>query len=316
MPIFNTNKSGTATFTRGRLANNRGNLGTIKQAVTDGDTIRVSLPGGQGLRMLGCDTPEKKIEFPSGGFVPLNDARWKDYFATLWDDSKWGAFNPALPAGLKAHLKNRMKADVTENHWKHATAATKGLADLLEEDRIALAISADKLSIFAAFAHEILDRYGRPLVFINADVPDEAKRPEIYNARMIGKGFATPFFMWPNVEPFRKMKIADAAVPPKQLRKMVKSARKLQAARAMAAAAREMRLGIYDAAKPLQLQASELRFLARRAAPDRCVIDIGQHVTDSKLIKPDRYIDVPNAEDRLYIPAEYVPLFQAKGWTL
>lgn len=314
MPIFDTNWSGTASFTRGKLANRLGNPGTIEQAVTDGDTIRVSLPGGQGLRMLGCDTPEKQIEFRKSGFVKLNDKRWAQYFGSLWDDKKWGPFKPPLSAALKTHLKKRIKSDVAANQWAHASAATQSLAGLIADDRKALKLSDDKLRIFAAFAHEILDRYARPLVFVNADVKDKASRPDLYNVRMIGNGRASPLFMWPNIEPFRKLKVTEAAMPPKQLRKAVGSASKLQAARKLAARARKKGIGIYDAANALQLAAFELRYLARRAAPDRWVIDIGEKAMGNQLIEPGRYFEIANAEDRLFIPAEYVPLFRAAGW--
>jgi endonuclease YncB( thermonuclease family) len=316
MPIFQSNKAGNATFTRGLLANRLGNPGTVEQAVTDGDTIRVRLPGGQGLRMLGCDTPEKKIEFPGtpGAFVNLNDRRWADYFAAVWNDKTWGAFKPPLPAPLKAHLKGRMTGAVTANHWRHAVAATKGLAEMIEADRTTLGQTVDRFKIFAAFAHEVLDRYGRPLVFVNADVKDAAGRPEIYNVRMIGAGLATPFFMWPNIEPFRKLKITDAAMPPSQFRKAVATAHKLQQARKVAAAARAAGKGIYNTKDPLQLHAFELRFLSRRAAPDRWVIDIGSAAKTNHLVAPHDYFKIACPEDRLFIPAEYVPLFRAKGW--
>ena len=315
MPIFDSNKSGTATFARGYLANRVGNPGTVAQAVTDGDTIRVRLPGGQGLRLLGCDTPEKKIEFRKSGFVALNDPRWTAYFKTVWNTAKWGAFDPPLPDGLKSHLKKKLKDDAALNQWNHALAATKSLAELVEGDRKAFKLPAEKFRVFAAFSHEILDRYGRPLVFANIDVKEPVKRPELYNARMIANGRATPFFMWPNIEPFRKMKITEAALPPKEMHKELQKAKKLQAARKLAAAARQKGLGIYDKNKPLQLHAFELRYLARRAAPDRWVIDIGDNAGGSKLVRPGQYHTIAHPEDRLFIPAEYVPLFMKNGWT-
>jgi hypothetical protein len=31
-------------------------------------------------------------------------------------------------------------------------------------------------------------------------------------------------------------------------------------------------------------------------------------------MQPQRYIEIPNFEDRLFVPAEYVPLFVERGW--
>jgi hypothetical protein len=56
----------------------------------------------------------------------------------------------------------------------------------------------------------------------------------------------------------------------------------------------------------------ELRFLARRSPPDRWVIDLS--ADDDRLHPPQSYIAIPNAEDRLFLPAEYVPLFVENGW--
>jgi hypothetical protein len=56
----------------------------------------------------------------------------------------------------------------------------------------------------------------------------------------------------------------------------------------------------------------ELRYLARRTAPERWVIDLGGN--DDTLIPPQGYFQVANPEDRLFVPAEYVPLFVEAGW--
>jgi hypothetical protein len=90
MAILNANEAGTLVHSIGKPANRAGNPGSIEQAVVDGDTLRVLLPGGQGLRFLGCDTPEKSIEFPltpaqvaagrkRGQFLKLEDPRGDDF---------------------------------------------------------------------------------------------------------------------------------------------------------------------------------------------------------------------------------------------
>jgi hypothetical protein len=57
----------------------------------------------------------------------------------------------------------------------------------------------------------------------------------------------------------------------------------------------------------------ELRFLAQRRAPNRWVIDLSQ--SDNHLLHPQEYT-IPNPEDRLYIPEEYLLLFKSKGWRI
>jgi hypothetical protein len=42
------------------------------------------------------------------------------------------------------------------------------------------------------------------------------------------------------------------------------------------------------------------------------VIDLSKN--DDVLIKPQEYYTIPNVEDRLFIPEEYVPLFVEAGW--
>jgi len=46
--------------------------------------------------------------------------------------------------------------------------------------------------------------------------------------------------------------------------------------------------------------------------PDRWVIDMSSD--DNLLIRPQGYYRIKNAEDRLFIPPEYVPLFVEAGW--
>lgn len=325
MAIFNASLTGALIYSLGKPANSKGHAGTVEQAVVDGDTIRVLLPGGQGLRFLGCDTPEKRIELPlrpgtsapekkrdAPHFVPLNDPQWDEFLDSVFDNERWGPFKPTLSAALTRHLKSRIKDNAAGNQWTHATAATKGLQDLIEKDCKTRGIDSEALTFFIAYAHEVLDRYGRPLVFINISEKDKDRRPESYNLRMIAAGLASPFFMWPNIDPFRKLSVLEAAMTPKELRRMTGRSQSLQGARTAAAEARKAGKGIYGGKDPLQLLAFELRFLARRAAPDRYVIDLS--ADDNALIPPTKYFTVPNQEDRLFVPAEYVPLFKEKGW--
>jgi hypothetical protein len=35
---------------------------------------------------------------------------------------------------------------------------------------------------------------------------------------------------------------------------------------------------------------------------------------DDVICRPDSYYKIPNAEDRLYVPEEFVPLYVEAGW--
>jgi hypothetical protein len=62
----------------------------------------------------------------------------------------------------------------------------------------------------------------------------------------------------------------------------------------------------------LGLLAFELRFVSRRQPPDRWVVDLGRD--DEVLLLPQAYLRIPNPEDRLVVPAEYVPPWEQHGW--
>jgi hypothetical protein len=55
-----------------------------------------------------------------------------------------------------------------------------------------------------------------------------------------------------------------------------------------------------------------VRFLAQRRPPDRRIIDLSK--SENILIKPQEYYTISDAEDRLFIPPEYVSLFVEFGW--
>lgn len=76
--------------------------------------------------------------------------------------------------------------------------------------------------------------------------------------------------------------------------------------------ARENGIGVFDRQDPLRLLPFDVGFLSRRRPPDRWVIDLSKN--DDVLIKPQNYYTVPNVEDRLFLPEEYVPLFVEAGW--
>jgi endonuclease YncB( thermonuclease family) len=290
-------------------------VGSVRQQVHDGDTINVRADGNFGVRLLGVDAPEVSIPLPSESrFVLLSDGRWEAYlsdpFAAGLPD-----FDPPLEPGLVEHLRSRAGAGATANHHRHAEAAEDAFEAEILADMETLGLSKEDFRFFLAFAYEVMDRYGRFLCYINREQRDPRRpepRPRSYNERLLAAGMVKPYFIWPNVDPFlREPSISAAVIPPRAARR-VGGDNALGAAREAVRAARERGLGVFEAQDPLRLQPFEMRYLSRRRPPDRWVIDLGED--DDLLVAPQRYHEIPNPEDRLFVPEEYVPLFVEAGW--
>lgn len=58
----------------------------------------------------------------------------------------------------------------------------------------------------------MIDGYGRLLGYLNRDQP-VGERPPSYNERLLTKGEVTPYFIWPNLNPYRRVGALRAAVP-------------------------------------------------------------------------------------------------------
>jgi hypothetical protein len=174
---------------------------------------------------------------------------------------------------------------------------------------------------FLRFARDVLDRYGRLLAYINVSLPEGTSRPLTYNERQLEAGVALPYFIWPNVDPFKRQKDLPNAVPkPSGEVPTLANTGALGAARGWVKAARAAKKGVFSDDVPnahgkLLLESWELRYLARLGPPDRWVLDLtGQH--GDTLLPPTRYFEVPFPEERLFVPREYIELFQAKGWKM
>jgi hypothetical protein len=143
--------------------------------------------------------------------------------------------------------------------------------------------------------------------------------------RLLEAGVANPYFIWPNVDPFRgPSSLAAAVSEPGTASQLTRGDNALAEARTWVRAAREAGAGVFSKDDPL-LQAFEVRFLSRqstievdrgerevRRPPDRWVIDLSKE--DVALLPPQHYHTIPFPEDRLFVPAEYVPLFVEHGW--
>ena len=285
--------------------------GSVRSAAHDGDTIAVKTAGGFGVRFLGIDTPEISFTLPgSSRFVGIAKPEWEAFLADPFAKAL-PAFKTKLGAGLRAWLKRRVGAGVAANHARHAERGQRALEALIEADATALGRPSKDAPLFLAFAFEALDRYGRMLAFIHPSQPGAkpADRLASYNERQLVAGVALPYFIWPNVDPFLRDR---SALTPAKLRKALARASSLQASRRGVKAARERGIGVFAKDDPLRLAPFELRFLAGRRAPERWVIDLA--ATDGRLHRPQSYFQIPNDEDRLYLPSEMVPLFVENGW--
>jgi endonuclease YncB( thermonuclease family) len=295
-------------------------VGSVKQQVHDGDTIHVQAQGNLGVRFLGVDAPEMSFHLPGGTtFVPIADDRWEAFLADPFDP-QLPPFDPPLEQGLLDHLTSRVGAGTAPNHARLAEAAQRALEDEVEKDLSVMGAAKETFEFFVAFASEVMDRYGRLLGYLNRHQPDATTpepRPISYNERLLQSGMISPYFIWPNVNPFRanqSVVTAAESFPPGTARDVAEGEVTLRTARRWVRDARSAKVGLFVESDPLRLQPFELRFLARRQAPDRWVIDLSRN--DPFLIAPQRYHTIPQVEDRLFVPPEFVPLFQRNGWQL
>lgn len=290
--------------------------GTVNEQVHDGDTIVSRAVDNFGIRFLGIDTAEVSFSFPgTKRFVSLKDPQWNDFLQAPFD-ARWPAFEDELDPQLVAALKAKVQPDCGSNHALHAERATQFLREQVQHDLREMGHTTETFRMYLVFAHEVMDGYGRFLAYANRDQPDRNKptpRPLTYNERMLQSGLALPYFIWPNINPFRKAtSIMAAVVPPGGAKTLADQDSALSRARQWVKSARSRHLGVFDAMQPLQLEPFELRFLARRESLRRWVIDLGRN--DDVLLRPENYHTIPWPEERLYIPEEYVPLFVSKGW--
>jgi len=291
-----------------------GTVQTLNQAVPDGDTVGSQLDGTGSVRFLGVDTPEKSFEQPLGGAQNLDGPRWEQFLTNPFAN---GFPAQLLEPPLAAHLQPRFGSGAAANHHRHAVAAGEALKQLIQSDATALGQSTDEFRYFLAFSYEVFDRYGRFLAFLNRNQPNPtvpSPRPSSYNERQLETGHALPYFIWPNINPFREADTVASAVPLPGTANVFAERGDLKRARDLVKNARTAGLGVFDAADPLRFEAFEIRYLGRGEVPTRAVIDLSNN--DDVIFRPQSYFKVPHQEDRLFIPEEFIPLFAAKGWRL
>jgi hypothetical protein len=91
---------------------------------------------------------------------------------------------------------------------------------------------------------------------------------------MLRSGRAEPYFIVPNINPFRRKPLIESIPEPDKFKTYIQEDPSLLEARRSVKDAREKKIGIFDEKSPLMLEPFELRFLARREAPSRRVIDM------------------------------------------
>src|SRR5262245_52788870 len=311
---FFTLSDGSPRAVMGVRRKSNGTVQTLDESIPDGDTVGTQLDGTGSVRFLGIDTPEKKFEQPLGGDQSLNGPKWEQFLTNPFVN---GFPATLLEPPLAAHLQPRFGSGAAANHHRHAVTAGEALKQLIQSDVTALGQSTDQFRYFLSFSYEVFDRFGRFLAFLNRNQPNPnvpGPRPRSYNERQLEAATAMPYFIWPNINPFRDAdSVPDAVLPPGTANTVAEQG-DLKRARDFVKSARAAQIGVFVAADPLRFEAFEVRYLGRKEAPTRAVIDLGKN--DNVILRPQSYFKIPFPEDRLFIPPEFVPLFSAKGWRL
>ena len=288
---------------------------SLAESINDGDTIGLHLQGSASVRFLGIDTPEKVFEVPgSSGQPSLDSPEWEAYLTDPFQNGTFG-----LEPDLVAHLRTRIGPGAAQNHRVHSDNASVALRGLVQSDMTALGQDLQTFGYYLAFSLEVFDPNQRFLAFINRDQPNSntpSPRPLSYNERMLENGMALPFFIWPNIDPFRTTTILNAVLAPGTANQVAEGTPALKRARDFVKQARANGNAntVFDPANPLRFEAFEVRYLGRREVPIRAVIDLSRN--DDVMLRPQNYFRIPNAEDRLFIPPPFVALFVARGWRL
>jgi hypothetical protein len=163
-----------------------------------------------------------------------------------------------------------------------------------------------------------MDGYGRLLCFLNVNEPDRARRPEDYSLRALRAGLAVPYFIWPNIDPFRgTSSILDAVIAPGTANHVADSTPALRRARDFVKQARANGGAntVFDPNNPLRFEAFEVRYLGRRDVPNRAVIDMSRN--DNVILQPQHYFHpmrkINYSFPRVH-PAVRLARMASRGW--
>ncbi|MBI5914057.1 MAG: hypothetical protein HY842_01665 [Bacteroidetes bacterium] len=318
--IFSVAPSGFK-YGRTSFANRRDRRASTLEITHDGDTLSVSSQANLGARFLGIDSPEISFDFPgSRGFLGLNNPAWEEFFTGPELAKKLKPCSPALVAHLMAAIGDGTK--VAANHYRLAAAARQNLQQEIIDDMQACGKTNEEFEFFMAYGYEFLDTYGRLLCYLRPHRDNFTEEPPAsasidYNIRQLAGGFAAPYFIFPNVDPFLRIynPLDKKIIGPDGFWKLMAKASKLTGARQAVKGARQRQAVIFDPADPLLLLPMELRSVARGSKPNRYVIDLGKPGTND-LLDPELYFTIQNVEDRFYLPPMFADYFELAGWRI
>jgi hypothetical protein len=310
---FFTLSDGSPRAVMGIRRRSNGTVQTLDEAVPDGDTTGTQLDGTGSARFLGVDTPEKSFEQPLGGAQNLDGPLWEQYLTNPFAN---GFPVPSLEPELAAHLQPRFGSGAAANHYRHAVAASDALKQLIQSDVAALGQTAEQFRYFLSFSYEVFDRYGRFLAFVNRNQPNPtvpSPRPRSYNERQLERGVRCRTSSGPTSTRFARPRQCQTPCHLLARRMCWPKPVDLNAGARCGQERARHGLGVFDPADPLRFEAFEIRYLGRGEVPTRAVIDLQErygHLAGPELLQ------IPHTEDRLFVPAEFTPLFAAKGWRL
>lgn len=301
----------------------------ISNYIHDGDTINVLSNRTFGIRFLGVDTAEVSIDYPSV-IKPTNLPDWyewpdvssfKEYLTDPFQYAGSESFEKSLGPRLLEYLKDKLNPETAQNHQIYGDIALKKLQNIVKEDISKYYSNNPKydFSFFMVFAFEVMDRYGRFLCFADRTKTTEERQIDklTYNEKLLKEGFSIPYFIWPNVNPFREDAVQintlrDAIYPADEFYDKINADERLSEVRNSVKNAQLNHTGIFAKDNPLLIQPFELRYLFRRQAPDRYVLDMSSK-EHPVLLKPTEYFTVAY-EDRLFVDEIYLHLFKQKGY--
>ncbi len=316
--IFSVSSSGFK-YGQTKFATRSNSRASTAQITHDGDTVSVSTDANLGIRFLGIDTPEISFDFPGKrGFLGLNNPAWPEFFTGPDLQLKLKKLNPALQAHLNSVLGDG--TGIAENHYFHADKGKENLKNEIEDDMRQAGKTNEDFLFFQAYAYEFLESYGRLLCYLrphrdNFEGETPATSAIDYNIRQLAGGFATPYFIFPNVDPFLRISnpLDKKIISPEGFWKFMLKATKLKSSRDAVKGARNRKAGIYNPTNPLRLLPMELRSIARGSKPNRPVIDLGNPGVN-KILDPELYFTIENVEDRFYLPPMFTDYFVLAGW--
>ncbi|HSA75300.1 MAG TPA: hypothetical protein VLE21_03850 [Candidatus Nitrosocosmicus sp.] len=311
----------------------------LSKTVLDGDTVKTFLDGYVNARFLGVDTPEKGFDLPylksildlaqvtseeerkKRVYRDTNHPAWVKYLEDPFNDNYEDShkFKDALGAELITYLKHKIGPSTALNHHSNSLKSAQILLDIIKKDNQETVQAGKKYKFFFRFSHEVLDVYGRLLAYVHQDKEAEERGPNIsYNELMLKAGYAIPYYIFPNIDPFIKYNSILDAIPDVHgdrfafFRLIQKSSKLRKAREAITEIRNRTEPSLFTGEDSLKLLPFELRFLQRRQRLNKYVMDLSN--PEPIIYPPQDYYFITKEEDRFFIPEEYIPIFEKRGY--